>query len=230
MLEGLKQQVCEANLDLVREGLVVRTFGNASGFDRASHCMVIKPSGVPYESMKPEHMVVIDYNNGGVVEGLLKPSSDAPTHLVLYRAFPEIGGVAHTHSLCATAWAQTCMDIPALGTTHADYFHGAVPCTRPIAPGEIQGEYEANTGRIIVERFRALHPLAFPGVLVASHGPFAWGKTPREAADHASILEYIARLAGETTRLHPTVQPMQQALLDKHFLRKHGPGAYYGQK
>jgi L-ribulose-5-phosphate 4-epimerase len=230
LLEKLKEQVWEANLKLVREGLVVQTFGNASGMDRASNCMVIKPSGVPYDSMKPEHMVAVDCGTGRVAEGSLNPSSDAPTHLVLYRAFPEIGGIVHTHSLFATAWAQACLDIPALGTTHADYFHGPVPCTRLMTWEEIQGEYEANTGQVIVERFHGLNPNSLPGVLVASHGPFTWGRTADEAAHHASVLEYIARIAGETIRLNTAIRPMQPELLAKHFSRKHGPQAYYGQK
>jgi L-ribulose-5-phosphate 4-epimerase len=230
MLNDLKQQVCEANLALVRAGLVVQTFGNVSGIDRASDRVVIKPSGVSYDAMKPEHMVVVALDTGKVLEGNLRPSSDTPTHLVLYRAFKQIGGIVHTHSLYATAWAQATRDIPALGTTHADYFHGPIPCTRPMTPKEIKSAYEENTGHVIVERFKKLDPDHFPGAIVASHGPFAWGKDADEAVHHAVVLEYLARLASETLRIAPRTPPMPRALLDKHFLRKHGPSAYYGQK
>lgn len=230
MLEELKQRVCEANLKLVREGLVIQTWGNVSGVDHASDAVVIKPSGVPYEGMKPEHMVVVSLATGKVVEGDFKPSSDTATHLILYRAFKCIGGVVHTHSLYATAWAQACIDIPALGTTHADYFHGAVPCTRLLTAEEIKAEYEANTGHVIVQRFKNVDPLEFPGVLVASHAPFAWGATVEIAVENAIVLEHLARLASETLRINLTIEPMQKVLLDKHFLRKHGPKAYYGQK
>jgi L-ribulose-5-phosphate 4-epimerase len=230
MLEELKQQVCEANLDLVREGLVIQTWGNASGIDIERGLMVIKPSGVPYTSMKPQHMVVVSLESGKVVDGYLKPSSDTPTHLVLYRAFPKTGGIVHTHSLHAAAWAQACRAIPAFGTTQADYWHGAVPCTRQMKPAEIKNDYEANTGRVIVETFKKLNPLEHPAVLVASHGPFCWGKDVRDAVRNAITLEFVARLAGETLRLNPETKPMPSALLDKHFLRKHGPKAYYGQK
>jgi L-ribulose-5-phosphate 4-epimerase len=230
MLEILKKQVCEANLRLVREGLVVQTFGNASVLDPASGHMVIKPSGVSYDGMKPAHMVVVSMKTGKVVEGKLNPSSDTPTHLVLYRAFPNIGGIVHTHSLFATAWAQARIELPALGTTHADYFHGPVPCTRLMTAAEIGGDYEANTGHVIAERFRDLDPLEFPAVLVASHGPFAWGWSLDEAVHHAIVLEHLARLACETLRIEPATQSMQRALLDKHFFRKHGSGAYYGQR
>ena len=229
MLEALKEEVCRANLDLVREGLVVQTFGNVSGIDRAGGNVVIKPSGVSYDAMCPDHMVVVALATGRVVEGNLKPSSDTPTHLVLYRAFPTVGGIVHTHSLHATAWAQARQEIPALGTTHADYWHGAVPCTRLMTSAEIRGDYEARTGDVIVERFAHINPLDRPGVLVASHGPFAWGRTVADAVHHAVVLEYLACLAAETLHIRPTIEPMQPALLDKHFLRKHGPGAYYGQ-
>jgi L-ribulose-5-phosphate 4-epimerase len=224
----LKEQVWQANLDLVRQGLVVQTFGNASGIDRASGLVVVKPSGVSYETMRPEHMVVVELASGPVVEGNLKPSTDTPTHLVLYRAFPGIGGIVHTHSLQATAWAQARREIPALGTTHADYWHGPVPCTRPMTADEIRDNYEVNTGQVIVERFANLDPLQRPGVLVASHGPWTWGRTVAEAVDHAVVLEFLARLASATLRIQPT-EEILPALLDKHFLRKHGPGAYYGQ-
>jgi L-ribulose-5-phosphate 4-epimerase len=232
MLEELKQQVCEANLDLVKEGLVIQTWGNASDIDRERGLVVIKPSGVPYASMKPQHMVVISLETGRVVDGYLKPSSDTPTHLVLYRAFPKIGGVVHTHSLFATAWAQAQRTIPAYGTTQADYWYGEVPCTRAMKPAEIKTDYEANTGHVIVETFKKLKldPMQHPAVLVASHGPFTWGKDVHDAVHNASVLEFVARLAGETLRLNPKTKPMPSVLLDKHFLRKHGPKAYYGQK
>ena len=230
MLEALKKEVCAANLQLVAEGLVVQTWGNVSGIDRKRGLVVIKPSGVAYDGMSPEHMVVVSLETGKVVEGGLKPSSDTPTHLVLYRAFPEIGGVVHTHSLHATAWAQARRGIPAFGTTHADYFHGEVPCTRPLTAKEIKGEYEVNTGVVIAERFANLDPQAFPGVLVASHGPFTWGKSAAKAVENAAVLEFLGQLAAETLMIGPATKPVPQALLDKHYLRKHGPGAYYGQK
>jgi len=229
LLDELKRRVYDANLKLVEEGLVVRTFGNASGIDRTAGRVVIKPSGVPYADLEPKHMVVVSLENGSVIGGNLRPSSDTPTHLILYRAFRDIGGVVHTHSFYATAWAQARIEIPALGTTHADYFHGPVPCTRLMTPKEIRGDYEANTGHVIVERFAGLEALSFPAVLVASHGPFAWGGSVEDAVHNAAILEHLARLASETLRLDPALRPMQRALLDKHFLRKHGPGAYYGQ-
>ena len=229
MLTSLKRRVWAANLQIVRDGLVIQTWGNASAVDRASGRMVIKPTGVGYDVLKPSHMVVVDLATGEVVESGLRPSSDTPTHLALYRAFPGIGGVVHTHSLHATAWAQARRDIPALGTTHADYFHGCVPCTRAMTAAEIRGAYEAETGAVIVERFRGLDPLAQPGVLVASHGPFAWGATVEKAAENAAVLEHLARLASETLRIR-AVPAIPRALLDKHFLRKHGPTAYYGQK
>ena len=230
MLEDLKKRVCDANLKLVAEGLVIQTWGNVSGVDRASGNMVIKPSGVPYDEMRPEEMVVVALDDGRVVEGDLRPSSDTPTHRILYRAFEGIGGVVHTHSLYATAWAQALRDLPALGTTHADYFHGPVPCTRVMTAQEIESEYEANTGEVIVERFAGLDPQHVPGVLVASHAPFAWGPTPDKAVENAVVLEHLARLASETLRVNPAAGAMQSVLLDKHFFRKHGPGAYYGQK
>lgn len=229
MLEKLKAEVCRANLDLVAEGLVIQTWGNVSGVDRERGLMVIKPSGVPYAGMKPKHMVVVSLQTGDVVEGNLKPSSDTPTHLVLYRAFREIGGVVHTHSLYATAWAQACKCIPSYGTTQADYWYGDVPCTRLLKPAEIKKDYEANTGKVIVDAFKKLDPMQHPAVLVASHGPFTWGKDANDAVHNASVLEFIARLASETLQINPKAKPMQSALLDKHFLRKHGPGAYYGQ-
>ena len=229
MLEQLKRDVCQANLDLVEAGLVIQTWGNASGLDRRRGLVVIKPSGVPYDGMMPKHMVVVSLQSGKVVEGRLKPSSDTATHLVLYRAFPGIGGIVHTHSLYATAWAQAQMDLPAYGTTQADYWYGAVPCTRKMRPAEIRTDYEANTGHVIVERCRGLDPLQHPAVLVASHGPFAWGTDVGDAVHNTLVLEFVARLASETLRLNPRTKPMPSALLDKHFFRKHGPGAYYGQ-
>ena len=231
MLEKLKAEVCKANLDLVTEGLVIQTWGNASGVDRASGVMVIKPSGVPYDGMKPEHMVVISLEDGKVVEGNLKPSSDTPTHLVLYRKFEGIGGVVHTHSLFATSWAQAGKPLLAYGTTQADYWYGDVPCTRLMKPAEIKKDYEANTGEVIVETFRRqkLDPMQHPAVLVASHGPFTWGKDVHDAVHNASVLEFIGRLNSETLRINPKLKPMQSVLLDKHFLRKHGANAYYGQ-
>jgi len=232
MLEKLKAEVCQANLDLVAEGLVIQTWGNASAVDRASGVMVIKPSGVPYAEMKPQHMVCVSLATGKVVEGKLKPSSDTDTHLILYRAFADIGGVVHTHSLYATAWAQACQPLLANGTTQADYWYGDVPCTRKLKPAEIKNDYEANTGEVIVETFRKLKfdPLQHPAVLVASHGPFTWGKNAHDAVHNASVLEFIARLNSETLRINPKIKPMQAALLDKHYLRKHGKNAYYGQK
>ena len=229
MLEKLKREVWAANRELVSQGLVIQTWGNASAIDRASGKVVIKPSGVPYEKMKPEHMVVVALDSGQVIEGRLKPSSDTPTHLALYRAFQGIGGIVHTHSLHATAWAQSGRELPALGTTHADYFHGPVPCTRLMTAREIKDHYEYETGKVIVETFAGRDPLACPAVLVASHGPFAWGKSVEEAVHNAVVLEHVVLLAGETLRLFPSVKPMQRVLLDKHFFRKHGQAAYYGQ-
>ncbi len=229
MLEELKKQVCDANLELVKEGLVIQTWGNVSGIHRAEGLVVIKPSGVPYDKMLPEHMVVVALDTGKVIEGKLNPSSDTPTHLVLYRAFQEIGGVVHTHSLYATAWAQARREIPPLGTTHADYFAGPIPCTRLMSGREIEREYEINTGDVIVERFSRLEPMSLPGVLVASHGPFAWGKSVPHAVENAMVMEHLAHLASETLRLDMALKPMQDVLLDKHFNRKHGPDAYYGQ-
>ena len=232
MLEKLKAQVCQANLDLVTKGLVIETWGNASGVDRERGLMVIKPSGVPYDGMKPKHMVVVSLADGKVVEENLKPSSDTPTHLVLFRAFPKIGGVVHTHSLFATAWAQAQRGLPSYGTTQADYWYGDVPCTRCLKPAEIKNDYEANTGEVIVEAFKKLkfEPMQHPAVLVASHGPFTWGKDVADAVHNAGVLEFIAQLASETLKINPKLKPMQSVLLDKHFLRKHGANAYYGQK
>jgi L-ribulose-5-phosphate 4-epimerase len=229
VIETLKKEVWRANLDLVREGLVVQTWGNVSGVDRARGLMVIKPSGVPYESLKAEQMVVVSLTTGKVVSGKLRPSSDTPTHLVLYREFRDIGGIAHTHSLYATAWAQAGKGIPVLGTTHADYWHGEVPSTRRLRTREIKKNYEENTGQLIVERFKKLDPLKIPAALVADHGPFAWGENAGAAVHNAAVLEFVARLAAETLRINPKAKPIERALLDTHFLRKHGPGSYYGQ-
>jgi L-ribulose-5-phosphate 4-epimerase len=230
MLGRLKAKVCQANLDLVAAGLVTQTWGNVSGLDRERGLVVIKPSGVPYCGMKPKHMAVVSLETGKVVEGNLKPSSDTATHLVLYRAFRVIGGIAHTHSLYATAWAQARKPLLAYGTTQADYWYGDVPCTRELKPEEIWTDYEANTGHVIVQTFKGLDPLRHPAVLVASHGPFAWGKDSLEAVHHASVLEFVARLNSETLRVNPRLKPLQSDLLDKHFFRKHGPGASYGQQ
>jgi L-ribulose-5-phosphate 4-epimerase len=231
MLEKLKAEVCRANLDLVRKGLVIETWGNASGIDRERGLMVIKPSGVPYAGLKPEHMVVVSLATGKVVDGKLEPSSDTHTHLALYRAFPKIGGLVHTHSLFATAWAQAQRGLSSYGTTQADYWYGDVPCTRLLTPAEIKSDYEANIGKIIVEIFKKLKydPMQHPAVLVASHGPFTWGADVADAVHNAGVLEFIAQLASETLRLNPKLKPMPSALLDKHFLRKHGPNATNGQ-
>lgn len=228
-LERLKREVCEANLALVARGLVVETWGNASGVDRERGVLVIKPSGVDYGALRPARMVVVSLETGAVVSGVLRPSSDTPTHRELYRAFPAIGGVVHTHSLHATAWAQANRPIPVLGTTHADYWRGEVPCTRPLRALEMGADYEVDTGRVIVERFRGLDPMEVPAVLVSSHGPFTWGATVAKAVENAVVLEFVARLAAETERLRGRVEPIPRALLDRHFLRKHGASAYYGQ-
>jgi len=229
MLQQLKEEVLEANLEIVRRGLVLYTFGNASGIDRQAGLVVIKPSGVPYEEMKASHFVVTDLS-GKILEGDLRPSSDLATHLELYRSFPQIGGVVHTHSRAATVWAQAGREIPCLGTTHADYFYGSIPVAGPLTDEEIRGEYELNTGLAIVRRFQGLNPLSMPGVLVAGHAPFAWGKDAAGAAFNAVVLEEVAELAWRTSLLNPGISPIPQVLLDKHFLRKHGPDAYYGQK
>ncbi|HEY3853953.1 MAG TPA: L-ribulose-5-phosphate 4-epimerase [Verrucomicrobiae bacterium] len=229
MLKALKKAVCQANLELVAAGLVIQTWGNASGVDRERGLMVIKPSGVPYDGMKPADMVVVDLKTGKVVDGSFKPSSDTATHMELYRAFTGIGGIVHSHSLHATAWAQACRGIPAMGTTHADYFHGEIPCTRAMTPKEIKSDYELNTGRAIIDSFKGMDPMRHPAVLVASHGPFTWGADVAEAAHNAVVLEFVARLAAETLSVHALTKPMPSALMDKHFFRKHGPGAYYGQ-
>ena len=229
MLEQLKQQVCKANLDLVKNGLVLFTWGNVSGIDREKGLVVIKPSGVSYASMTPEDMVVVDLESGKVVEGDLNPSSDTPTHLALYRAFPNIGGVVHTHSTYATAFAQAGCDIPNIGTTHADYFYKDIPCTRDMTQAEVEGNYELETGHVIVERFQDINPDHTPAVLVENHGPFAWGTTPDKAVYNATVLEQCAKMAFIALSVNPSLT-MNPLLIQKHYMRKHGPNAYYGQK
>lgn len=230
MLEALKEIVCEANLELFRRGVVLYTWGNVSGIDRARGLVVIKPSGVPYQGMQPSDMVVVDLE-GRIVEGTLRPSSDTPTHLELYKAFPEIGGVVHTHSTHAVVFAQAGMDLPALGTTHADYFYGAVPVSRSLTRAEVQEAYEKNTGRVIVETVQETgrKALDVPGVLVRNHGPFTWGKDPEEAVYHSVVLEEIAEMAWKTLQINPAAA-LPPYILEKHYQRKHGPKAYYGQK
>jgi L-ribulose-5-phosphate 4-epimerase len=229
LLPELRKRVLDANLELQRQGLVLYTFGNASGIDRASGLVVIKPSGVPYESLKVEDLVVTDLD-GKIVEGTLNPSSDLDTHVLLYREFPTIGGVVHTHSEFATSWAQACKAIPCFGTTHADYFNGEVPVTEPLTDEEIEGEYEKNTGAVIVRRLQGLDPLAVPGVLVGGHAPFTWGKSPEAAAYTAVVLEYIAKLAFRASLIQPGLGPVSPALLRRHYERKHGAKATYGQR
>ena len=228
MLESLKQQVLEANLQLPKLNLVAFTWGNVSAIDRESGIVVIKPSGVTYDAMRAEDMVCVELASGKVVEGTLKPSSDTPTHLVLYRAFPTIGGVVHTHSRWATIFAQAGRSVPALGTTHADYFYGDVPVTRPLHKSEIEGEYERETGNVIEETMRGIDPVAMPAILVQEHGPFTWGRDASEAVYHAAVLEEAAMMAWHTLSLSPNAK-LNPALLDKHYLRKHGKNAYYGQ-
>jgi L-ribulose-5-phosphate 4-epimerase len=228
LLSKLREEVLEANLDLVRRGLVLSTFGNASGIARDEGLIVIKPSGVSYDGMKPEYLVVTDLE-GKVVEGALRPSSDLPSHAALYRAFPAIGGIAHTHSEYATAWAQARKSIPCFGTTHADYFHGAIPLTEVMNDDEIEGEYEINTGMAIVRAFEEIDPMTIPAVLVANHGPFAWGTDARKASENAWMLETAARVAYLTLNINPHAGPIGTTLHDRHFLRKHGQKAYYGQ-
>ena len=230
MLEQLKNEVWQANLELPKHQLVIFTWGNVSGIDRSSGLMVIKPSGVEYSELTPEDMIVVDLNTGEKVEGDLEPSSDTETHLVLYRSFPTIGGVVHTHSRWATIYAQAGYAIPALGTTHADTFYGAVPCTRKMHAEEIRGAYEKETGNVIVERFQTLSYEDIPAALVHSHGPFTWGSSPHDAVHNAAVLEEVAFMAFHSVQLNPELPEMQKELLDKHYLRKHGKNAYYGQK
>lgn len=231
MLEALREAVYRANMELPKRGLVTYTWGNASGIDRASGVVAIKPSGVEYEDLTPENLTLVDLE-GRIVEGDLNPSSDTKTHLELYRAFPELGGIVHTHSPHAVGWAQAGRDIPCYGTTQADYFYGAVPCTRDLTAQEVEEDYELNTGKVIAATFqeRGLDPVAVPGVLCRHHGPFAWGKDAAQAVYHAVVLEEVARMALYTAALDPLAAPAPQYVLDKHYLRKHGPGAYYGQK
>jgi L-ribulose-5-phosphate 4-epimerase len=230
MLKYLKEAVWRANLDLPKYGLVTFTWGNVSGIDREKGLIVIKPSGVPYEDLKVEHMVVQDLE-GNKVEGSLNPSSDTPTHIVLYKAFTDVGGVVHTHSSWATSWAQAGRSIPAMGTTHADYFYGDIPCTRKMTREEIEGEYEKQTGNVIVETFKDINPMYVPGVLVEDHGPFSWGKDAHEAVHNAVVMEEVAKMGFNTFALSSGLaKPISKFLLDKHFLRKHGANAYYGQK
>lgn len=227
-IEELKQQVFRANIDLVDHGLVIFTWGNVSGIDRERGLVVIKPSGVSYDQMTAEDMVVVDME-GNRVEGKYKPSSDTATHLELYKAFPETGGVVHTHSTYATAWAQAGCDIPNIGTTHADYFSNDIPCTRDMTKDEIMGNYEKDTGTVIIERFKGLNPAHIPGVLVKNHGPFAWGKDPHDAVHNAVVMEQVAKMAFISRQVNPQLT-MNSWLIEKHFSRKHGPNAYYGQK
>lgn len=227
MLEQLKKEVFDANIDLVKHGLVIFTWGNVSAIDRTSGLVVIKPSGVPYETMTADDMVVVDLD-GNVIEGKLKPSSDTPTHLVLYKKFPNVGGIVHTHSTYATAWSQAGVDLPNIGTTHADYFKDAIPCTRQMHAAEVEGQYELETGNVIVERFKDLSEDYTPGVLVNNHGPFAWGKDAHSAVHNAVVLEQVAKMAFISFSVNPKLA-MNDHLIKKHFFRKHGPGAYYGQ-
>lgn len=231
MLEQLKVEVLEANLKLPKHGLVTFTWGNVSGIDRNQGLVVIKPSGVPYDELQADHLVVLDLD-GNVVEGSLRPSSDTPTHLALYKAFSTVGGIVHTHSPWATSWAQAGRAIPPLGTTHADYFYGEIPCTRALTSEEVTRDYELETGKVIVETFleNELAPLAMPGILVKNHAPFCWGKDADEAVHNAVVLEEVAKMTLQTNQLNPGVRPISQHLLDKHYLRKHGANAYYGQK
>ena len=229
MLERLKEEVYLANMELPKRGLVTYTWGNVSGIDREQGLFVIKPSGVPYEELKPEDMVVLDLK-GNKVEGKYNPSSDTPTHLELYLAFPEIGGIVHTHSPAATAWAQAGRALPCYGTTHADYFYGEIPCTRSLTEDEVKEAYEKNTGLVIIETFRNINPVYVPGVLVKNHGPFTWGKDAAEAVYNSVVLEEVAKMNIMTEILNPNMVPAPKYVQDKHFMRKHGPNAYYGQK
>lgn len=231
MLEAYKERVCRANLELFAKGIVIYTWGNVSEIDREHNLVVIKPSGVSYDDMKPEDMVVVDLKTGKTVEGDKRPSSDTPTHLELYRSFPEIGGITHTHSVNAVAFAQAGCSIPALGTTHADYFYGPIPCTRELTEEEVKTAYEANTGKVIAETVREMgYPiLSVPGIVVKNHGPFTWGTDAAQSVYHAVVLEQIAEMSAKTIALNPQSE-LKQYILDKHYYRKHGPNAYYGQR
>lgn len=229
MLEQLKSEVCTANLELKKHALVIYSWGNVSGIDRQKGIIAIKPSGVSYDELTPDKIVLVDLD-GKIVEGRLRPSSDTPTHLELYRYFSTIGGVCHTHSTYATVWAQACRSIPCLGTTHADNFYGPIPVTKPMTRQEVEGDYEKNTGTVIVNTFKTLDPVQMPAVLVANHGPFTWGQTPAKAVESAVVLEQVAQMALHTAALNPALNPVADFLLDKHYLRKHGKNAYYGQK
>ena len=228
MYEQLKKAVYEANLELQKKQLVIYSWGNVSGIDRKTNVVAIKPSGVMYEDLTPEKIVLLDLD-GKIIEGGLRPSSDTPTHLELYRNFKTIGGICHTHSPCATAWAQACREIPCMGTTHADYFYGPVPVTELMTDDEIKSNYELNTGKVIVRCFTNIDPLEMPGVLVANHGPFTWGKSPADAVESNAVLELTAKMALDALKINPDQRPISKALLDKHYLRKHGKNAYYGQ-
>ena len=230
MLEELKKIVFEENLELLKRELVIYTWGNVSGLDRESKTFAIKPSGVDYDVMKAEDMVILDLE-GNKIEGKYKPSSDTATHIELYKAFPEIGGIVHTHSSYATSWAQARRDIPAFGTTHADYFYGDIPCARPLTKDEIEGEYEKNTGLVIIETLkkRNINPMDIPGIIISSHGPFAWGKDAKEAVHNAVVMEELAKMAYRTIQINPQIKSVEQYLLNKHYFRKHGANAYYGQ-
>lgn len=229
MFENLKIDVCEANLELKRNDLIFYSWGNVSGIDRKEGVVAIKPSGISYDALTPDDIVLLDLE-GNVIEGTLRPSSDTPTHLELYRHFPNIGGICHTHSLNATIWAQACRSIPCLGTTHADYYYGAIPITSTMTKAEIQSDYELNTGKVIVKTFETASPDQIPAVLVANHGPFTWGPNPAKAVELAVVLEQVAEMALKTAALRSELPPISQTLLDKHYLRKHGENAYYGQK
>jgi len=228
MHEELRKAVCDANIELQRRNLVIYSWGNVSGIDRTAGIVAIKPSGVSYDDLTPDKIVLLDLD-GTIVEGKLKPSSDTPTHLELYRNFKAIGGICHTHSVNATAWAQACKEIPCFGTTHADHFYGSIPVTEVMTEAQIQSDYELNTGKVIVRRFAGLDPMKMPGVLVANHGPFTWGKSPADSVEAMVVLEQIATMALGTTTINSNRKPISKALLDKHYLRKHGKNAYYGQ-
>ncbi len=229
MLEQLKEEVCNANLELVKLGLVTLTWGNVSGISRKENLVVIKPSGVDYNEMKASDMVVVDLD-GKVVEGTLRPSSDMPTHVRLYKAFSEIGGITHTHSIHATSFAQSCKEIPCFGTTHADHFYGSIPVTRFLSEEEVNEDYEGNTGRVIIERFKNLDPMSMPGILVAGHAPFTFGKNAPNSVRNALVLERVAQMAFESLQINPAMKELPKYIIEKHYQRKHGPNAYYGQK